>query len=63
MKKDLMEYSMQIAMLSTLLSHKLITEREYDLLKRKIMKDYGVISDLMAGRDPGDPLYKFDPYM
>jgi len=37
---------MQIAMLKQLLSISLITEQEFRALKSKIMKDYGVISDL-----------------
>ncbi|SDD68971.1 SHOCT domain-containing protein [Sporomusa acidovorans] len=48
MKKDLLKYSMQIAMSKQLLSRKLITEAEYERIKRKLMKDYGILSDLMA---------------
>ncbi|APO43889.1 MULTISPECIES: SHOCT domain-containing protein [Paenibacillus] len=46
MKHNLIRYSMQIAMLKQLLSISLITEQEFRALKSKIMKDYGVISDL-----------------
>ena len=48
MKKEnqhLIRYSMQLAMLHQLLYKKLITQEEY-LIKKKLMKDYNVISDL-----------------
>lgn len=48
MKKELIRYSMQIAMLKQLLSHKMITEEEYKRIKRKLMKDYGIFSDIMS---------------
>ncbi|WP_427179997.1 recombinase family protein [Paenibacillus sp. TC-CSREp1] len=44
MKRKLIRYNMQIAMLKQLLSISLITEHEFRALKSKIMKDYGVIS-------------------
>ena len=51
MKKEnqhLIRYSMQLAMLHQLLYKKLITQEEYFLIKKKLMKDYNVISDLMT---------------
>ncbi len=46
MKQNLIPYSMQIAMLKQLLTRKLITEKEYYMVKNKLMKEYGVISDI-----------------
>ena len=46
MKKDIMRYSMQLAMLQQLLSKKLITEKEYYIIKAKLMQDYNVSSNL-----------------
>ncbi|WP_077318104.1 SHOCT domain-containing protein [Virgibacillus proomii] len=46
MKKKLVLYSMQISMLKKLLTHKLISEEEYKTVKRKLMKDYHIISDI-----------------
>lgn len=48
MKKELIQYSMQIAMLKQLLSRKLITDEEYQAIKSKLMKDYGIFSDIMS---------------
>jgi len=45
MPKDLIRYSMQLAMLKQLLACKLITEPEYSAIKKKLMKDYQIISD------------------
>ena len=44
----LLRYSMQIAMLRQLLEKKLISEKEYSLLKNKLMDDYHVLSDLTS---------------
>lgn len=41
-------YSMQIAMLKQLLARKLISEKEYTLVKQRLMKDYKVLSDITA---------------
>nr|WP_286314238.1 conjugal transfer protein [Mammaliicoccus lentus] len=46
MKQHLILYSMQIAMLKQLLTCKLITEKEYYMVKNKLMKEYGIISDI-----------------
>ncbi|HBN28968.1 MAG TPA: conjugal transfer protein [Clostridiaceae bacterium] len=48
MKDRLIRYSMQIAMLGQLLSLALITEKEFILIKNKLMQDYGVVSDLTS---------------
>jgi hypothetical protein len=39
---------MQIAMLKQLLFLALITDKEFSLIKNKLMQDYGVISDLTS---------------
>lgn len=44
--KQLLRYSMQLGMLKQLLHKKLITEYEYEKVKKKLMKDYGVISQI-----------------
>ena len=45
--KKLFEYSMQLAMLTTLLQKQLISQNEYDKVKRKLMKEYHIISSIM----------------
>lgn len=42
----LIDYSIQLSMLRNLLSNKLINENEYIKVKKKLMEDYGVISDI-----------------
>ncbi|MBE6061892.1 MAG: conjugal transfer protein [Clostridium sulfidigenes] len=48
MDNRLIRYSMQIAMLRQLLVLALITEKEFALVKNKLMQDYGVVSDLTS---------------
>lgn len=48
MKDRLIRYSMQIAMLGQLFSLALITEKEFTLIKNKLMNDYGIVSDLTS---------------
>ena len=48
MKSNLLRYSVQIAMLKTLLLRGLISEKEYETVKNKLMKDYNIISDLTS---------------
>lgn len=49
MKKDnLLRYSMQLAFLKQLLEKKLISDREYSLIKSRLMKDYKIVSDLLS---------------
>jgi len=42
--KDLVRYSMQLAMLNRLLSHKLVTEKEYQKVNERLKSDYGINS-------------------
>ena len=45
MSKNMMRYSMQLAMLKQLLDKKLISEKEYTIIKNKLMNDYKVFSN------------------
>ena len=45
---------MQLAYLHTLLSAKLITESEYSRIKKKLQKDYNVLSDILADFESRD---------
>jgi transcriptional regulator CtsR len=45
---NLIRYSMQLAFLKQLLEKKLITEKEYSLIKNRLMKDYKINSDLTS---------------
>ena len=47
-KKRLLRYSMQLSMLRQLLNKKLINEFEYEKIKKRLMKDYNIISDITA---------------
>lgn len=46
--KRLLRYSMQLSMLKQLLSKKLISETEYEIIMKRLMKDYGVVSNITA---------------
>lgn len=46
--KKLLRYTMQLAMLKQLLTKKLIDEKEYLLIQKRLMKDYGVVSNITA---------------
>lgn len=46
--KKLLRYSMQLSMLKQLFSKKLINEAEYQIIKKKLMKDYGIVSNITA---------------
>ncbi|WP_089983563.1 SHOCT domain-containing protein [Clostridium sp. C105KSO13] len=46
--KKLLRYSMQLSMLKQLLSLKLINNTEYAMIEKRLMKDYGVISNITA---------------
>ena len=49
LKKDnLLRYSMQLAFLKQLLEKKLISDKEYSLIKSRLMKDYKIVSDLLS---------------
>ena len=52
--EKLIRYSMQLAYLRTLLSAKLITENEYSRIKKKLQKDYKVLSDILADFESRD---------
>lgn len=45
---NLIRYSMQLAYLRQLLDKKLITDREYSLIKNRLMQDYKVVSNLLT---------------
>lgn len=47
-KTRLLRYSMQLSMLRQLLNKKLINEFEYEKIKKRLMKDYNIISDITA---------------
>ena len=44
----LLRYSMQLSMLRQLLNKKLINEFEYEKIKKRLMNDYNIISDITA---------------
>ncbi len=46
MNKKLISYSMQLSMLKKLLVRKLISEEEYKKVKKGLMKDYKIASDI-----------------
>lgn len=46
MQKDLMRYSMQLAMLKQLLDKKLLTDKEFFIIKTKLMQDYNIVSNI-----------------
>ena len=46
--RKLWEYSQQLSMLATLLQRKMITQAEYDKIKRRLMRDYKITSDILT---------------
>ena len=46
--KKLLRYSIQLSMLKQLLNLKLLSETEYEMIRKKLMKDYGIVSDITA---------------
>ena len=46
--KKLLRYSMQLAMLKQLFVKKLISEAEYLLIEKRLLKDYGIVSNITA---------------
>ena len=50
MKTNIMRYSMQLAMLKQLLVKKLITEKEYRIIQKKLMNDYNISNNIMSER-------------
>ena len=47
-EQNLIRYSIQLAFLKQLSERKLITDREYSLIKQRLMKDYRVVSELSS---------------
>lgn len=45
---QLLQYSMELSMLSQLLKNHTITEKEYLKIKNILMKEYHILSDLTA---------------
>ncbi|HDV4123987.1 MULTISPECIES: SHOCT domain-containing protein [Enterococcus] len=46
MNKELLRYSIQLSMLSILLSKRLLNDVEYKKIKLRLMKKYNVLSEL-----------------
>lgn len=46
--KKILRYSIQLSMLKQLLNLKLINELEYEQIQKKLMRDYGIVSDITA---------------
>ena len=44
---EILKYIMQIAMLKQLLIKELINENEYEKIKKKLMEEYKIVSDLV----------------
>ena len=44
---EILKYSMQIAMLKQLLRKELINEKEYEKIKKTLMEEYKIVSDLV----------------
>lgn len=45
MQKDLLRYSMQLAMLKQLLNRGMLTDKEFAAIKATLMQDYKIISN------------------
>lgn len=48
MQEQVIRASQQLAMLATLLAHKLITEQDYRIVKDTIYRDYPVIVGIIS---------------
>lgn len=46
--RRLLRYSMQLSMLKQLLNMNLINNYEYNKIKKRLMRDYGVVSNITA---------------
>ena len=46
--KKIFRYSIQLSMLKQLLNLKLINELEYEQIQKKLMRDYGIVSNITA---------------
>lgn len=49
--EQIIRYSLQLVYLAELLRTKSITEYEYHRVKKQLMNDYHIISDILARRD------------
>ena len=49
--EKLIRYSIQLVYLARLLESKLINDTEFSLIKKQLMSDYSIISDLLASND------------
>ena len=47
MDSKLLNYSMQLAMLKQLLTKEMISEKEYALIKNRLMADYNISSNIV----------------
>ena len=47
-KEKLLRYSRELSMLNILRKENLITDEEYEKIKKKIMRDYKIVSDITA---------------
>ena len=47
----LIRYSIQLIYLARLLESKLINDTEFSLIKKQLMSDYSIISDILARND------------
>ncbi len=47
-KSKLLRYSIQLSMLKHLLHIKKISEKEYQLLQKELMKEYKIVSNITA---------------
>ena len=47
-EQEILEYSMELSLLTQLLYYKLITEQEYQKVKQQLMKEYKIVSDITA---------------
>lgn len=47
-QEEILEYSMELSLLTQLLYYKLITEQEYQKVKQQLMKEYKIVSDITA---------------
>ena len=46
--KKILRYSIKLSMLKQLLNLKLINELEYEQIQKKLMRDYGIVSNITA---------------
>ena len=49
--EELIRYSIQLIYLARLLEARLINDTEFSLIKKQLMSDYSIISDILARND------------